>query len=99
MEAIGLGGDENANKRLTVLRAIDKLDRLGADGVRLLLAGGRKDESGDFTKGAELDEHAIESLLNFLRPIRGYAVENRQAPRPWDDMQQTSAGMSKIGLS
>ncbi len=35
MEAIGLGGDENAGKRLTVLRAIDKLDRLGSEGVRL----------------------------------------------------------------
>src|SRR6185437_4390257 len=31
MESIGLVGDENAGKRLTVLRAIDKLDRLGVD--------------------------------------------------------------------
>ena len=38
--------------RLTVLRAIDKLDRLGIDGVGALLGQGRKDESGDFTKGA-----------------------------------------------
>ena len=29
MESIGLGGDENAGRRLTVLRAIDKFDRLG----------------------------------------------------------------------
>ncbi|MBV9555702.1 MAG: histidine--tRNA ligase [Pseudolabrys sp.] len=43
-----------ANKRLTVLRAIDKLDRLGAEGVKQLLGAGRKDESGDYTKGAEL---------------------------------------------
>ena len=35
--AIGLGGDENAGRRLTVLRAIDKLDQFGADGVRKLL--------------------------------------------------------------
>ena len=34
MEAIGLGGDDKAGQRLTVLRAIDKLDRLGAEGVR-----------------------------------------------------------------
>ena len=33
MESIGIGGDENAGKRLAVLRAVDKLDRLGADGV------------------------------------------------------------------
>src|SRR6201747_262856 len=56
MEAIGIGGDENAGKRLTVLRAIDKLDRLGPEGVKHLLGGGRKDESGDFTKGAGLAE-------------------------------------------
>ena len=36
LEAIGLGGEENAGKRLTVLRAIDKFDRLGIDGVRAL---------------------------------------------------------------
>jgi len=37
---------------VTVMRAIDKLDRLGIFGVQQLLGGGRKDESGDFTKGA-----------------------------------------------
>src|SRR5450432_3397219 len=56
MEAIGLGGAENAGRRLTVLRAVDKLDRLGRDEVRALLGPGRKDESGDFTKGAGLDD-------------------------------------------
>jgi histidyl-tRNA synthetase len=54
LESIDLGGDAHAGKRLTVLRAIDKLDRLGADGVRALLGEGRKDESGDYTKGAGL---------------------------------------------
>jgi histidyl-tRNA synthetase len=29
MESIGLGGEANAGKRLIVLRAVDKLDRLG----------------------------------------------------------------------
>src|SRR5437868_5006303 len=41
LESIGLGGEANAEKRLTVLRAIDKLDRLGSDGVFLLLTKGR----------------------------------------------------------
>src|SRR6187200_1763913 len=54
LEAVGLGGDENAGRRLTVLRAIDKFDKFGAEGVKLLLGKGRKDESGDFTRGAEL---------------------------------------------
>lgn len=64
MEAIGLGGEENAERRLTVLRAIDKLDKFGMEGVRLLLGEGRKDESGDFTKGAGLDAAQIAQLEN-----------------------------------
>ena len=66
MESIDIGGDGNAGKRLIVLRAIDKLDRLGPDAVRLLLGRGRKDESGDFTKGAELPEQSIDAVLGFL---------------------------------
>ncbi|MFC4170585.1 histidine--tRNA ligase [Microvirga sp. GCM10011540] len=65
LEAIGLGGEDQAGQRLTVLRAIDKLDRLGPDGVRQLLGAGRKDESGDFTKGAGLEPDAIERVLAF----------------------------------
>lgn len=63
MEGIGLGGDENAGRRLTVLRAIDKFDRLGERGVRELLGPGRKDESGDFTKGAGLTEDQASLVL------------------------------------
>jgi len=66
LEAIGLGGDDNAERRLTVLRAIDKLDKFGVDGVRQLLGAGRKDESGDFTKGAGLDADNIEVVLHSL---------------------------------
>jgi histidyl-tRNA synthetase len=66
MEAIGLGGEENAGRRLTVLRAIDKLDRLGPDGVRALLGAGRKDDSGDFTRGAGLNEAQVADLFRFF---------------------------------
>src|SRR6476661_7851679 len=55
LESIGLSGDETTKKRLMVLRAIDKFDRLGPNGVRALLGKGRKDDSGDFTQGAGLD--------------------------------------------
>ncbi len=68
MEAIGLGGEANAGRRLTVMRAIDKLDRLGVEGVRALLGAGRKDESGDFTKGAGLEVGKADALLDFLQP-------------------------------
>src|SRR5208337_2344502 len=67
MEAIGLGGADNAARRLVVLRAIDKLDRLGPDGVRLLLGPGRKDESGDFTRGAGLNDRQIDVIVAILR--------------------------------
>jgi histidyl-tRNA synthetase len=62
LEAIGLGGDDKAGQRLNVLRAIDKLDKFGPEGVRLLLGEGRKDESGDFTKGAGLAKEQIDRL-------------------------------------
>lgn len=66
LEAIGLGGDENIGRRLTVLRAIDKLDKLGVAGVRLLLGAGRKDESGDFTKGAGLDNTQVDVVISYF---------------------------------
>lgn len=75
MEAIGIGGEENAGKRLTVLRAIDKLDRLGMEGVRELLGPGRKDESGDFTPGAGLEKKQIERILVFALLQSGEVTE------------------------
>jgi histidyl-tRNA synthetase len=55
-----------AEKRLTTMRAVDKLDRLGIDGVRMLLGKGRKDESGDFTKGAELTDAQIAGMADAI---------------------------------
>ncbi|MBO9193184.1 MULTISPECIES: histidine--tRNA ligase [unclassified Rhizobium] len=66
LEAIGLGGDDKAAQRLNVLRAIDKLDKFGPEGVALLLGPGRKDESGDFTKGVGLEQGQIDKLLGFM---------------------------------
>lgn len=75
MEVVGLGGDEQAETRLTVLRAIDKLDRLGIDGVKALLGEGRKDESGAFTKGACLNTTSIEMVLAFVAAGAGTTSE------------------------
>jgi len=66
MEAIGLAGEANEGKRLIALRALDKVDRLGAKGVSDLLKKGRKDESGDFTKGADLNDLQEERLIWFV---------------------------------
>ncbi|HTL65818.1 MAG TPA: histidine--tRNA ligase [Pseudolabrys sp.] len=55
-----------AEKHLATMRAVDKLDRLGIDGVRMLLGKGRKDESGDFTKGAELSDAQIAGVVDAI---------------------------------
>lgn len=66
MEVAGLAGDDKAAERGIVLRAIDKLDRLGVDGVRALLGKGRKDESGDFTEGAGLADAQADVVMGFM---------------------------------
>ncbi len=67
MEVAGLSGDDKEAERGIVLRAIDKIDRLGEEGVRALLGAGRKDESGDFTKGAGLSDEQAEVVMGFVR--------------------------------
>jgi histidyl-tRNA synthetase len=66
MEVAGLSGEDKAAERGIVLRAIDKLDRLGEAGVRALLGEGRKDESGDFTQGAGLGEAQADTVMGFM---------------------------------
>jgi histidyl-tRNA synthetase len=60
-----------AEKRLATMRAIDKLDRLGIEGVKMLLGKGRKDESGDFTKGAELSDSQIAGIVTAITGTSG----------------------------
>jgi histidyl-tRNA synthetase len=81
LESIGLSGEENAGRRLTVLRAIDKLDRLGVDGVKQLLGQGRRDESGDFTKGAGLSASHTVELLRVIGPSSKHVMRLDQAAR------------------
>jgi histidyl-tRNA synthetase len=64
---LAASGVDDPGRKLGVLRAVDKLDRLGLEGVRLLLGAGRKDESGAFTKGAGLDAAAIDRVLAFVQ--------------------------------
>ena len=94
MEAIGLGGTENAGRRLTVLRAIDKLDRLGAGGRASAARPGRKDESGDFTKGAGLSTHEPTAFARLPRLTfrRGGIVGERilTCDPCWPCMQQAA---------
>ena len=81
---LGLQLPDLDGTRFTTLRAMDKLDKIGEEGVRMLLGKGRRDESGDFTKGAGLDEAGIDVVLEFLRSslysIPGANVQARQEP-------------------
>jgi histidyl-tRNA synthetase len=63
MESVGVS-DEGA--KISVLRALDKYDRLGEIGVRALLGAGRKDESGDFTKGARLSDDQVHEVMTLF---------------------------------
>lgn len=51
----------------TTLRALDKIDRLGWGEVKKLLGEGRKDKSGDYTKGANLKSDQIKIIENALK--------------------------------
>jgi len=81
---------DNNEQKLTALRALDKIDRLGWNGVKQLLGEGRKDKSGDFTQGANLSSPIIdiiekelkknspetEDLLEILKIFNDYAFTN-----------------------
>ena len=92
LETIGLSSVDPSfeRQRLTVLRAIDKLDRLGPPGVELLLGKGRKDESGDFTEGAGLDAGQIAKVMAFVTA----GAEDRKAVC---DKMRESVGTSETG--
>lgn len=73
-EKIGLTGEGDQETRLNIMRSMDKFDRLGEAGVRLLLGAGRKDESGDFTKGVGLAEAKIDAVAAFLTSASSQGV-------------------------
>jgi histidyl-tRNA synthetase len=81
LASAGVTSDE---QKLTVLRAIDKLDKFGTEGVSLLLGAGRKDESGDFTKGAGLSDAQRATVLNY---VRGETPENNDGVAELATMQ------------
>jgi len=81
MQGAGLGGESAGAvaARLTALRALDKLDRLGPEGVAALLTSGRRDESGDFTPGAGLGVGEADRLLGFVASARTTRSETLNA--------------------
>ena len=98
MEAIGVTDE---GQKLAVFRAIDKLDKFGVEGVKLLLGEGRKDESGDFTKGAGLDAGRVNRLMELfakveqthaevLERVSSLAGANHTTERGFQELDQIS---------
>ena len=102
LETVGIDprSEADASRRLTVLRAMDKFDKFGAPGVALLLGRGRKDESGDFTKGAELEPAAIHTIVAFLDAATQGAGGNGDMVgqvRPLVEQSETAkAGLAEV---
>jgi histidyl-tRNA synthetase len=95
LQSIGLDGDDNSARRMTVLRAMDKLDKLGPAGVRLLLGAGRKDESGDFTKGAELNDAQADQVMLLLEsPLE--ALRQNEKAAAFRGNEKFSAGLAEL---
>jgi histidyl-tRNA synthetase len=87
LELVGVSAGAQA-QRLVILRALDKLDRLGVEGVRALLGPGRKDESGDFTQGAKLEASQIEPILKFAT-ASAETPTSEKVLRLWNDVSPT----------
>lgn len=98
----GVGAREEST-RLTILRALDKLDKFGTTGVAELLGEGRMDESGDFTNGAGLDADSVQRVLAFAeagRASRGETLEALgQAVGTSDEAQAGLAELAQITLA
>ena len=75
----GVLGDEVSEGRDAILRAVDKHDKFGADGVRLLLQGGRRDASGDVTPGCGLTDDQASDVISFLQARRDTDEETLDA--------------------
>ncbi|MCK1737380.1 histidine--tRNA ligase [Bradyrhizobium sp. 138] len=98
MDLVGLSGDHNTTRRLNVLRALDKYDRLGVEGVRALLGKGREDESGDYSHGAHLSEEQIDHLMMLfqLTPQSPFEMEGLQEWE-WDDSSYVDVQLDPYG--
>jgi histidyl-tRNA synthetase len=95
-EKIGLSSEGDAETRLGVMRSMDKFDRLGEAGVRLLLGQGRKDESGDFTKGVGLSDNNIDTVALFLKSAIGANLDTiDEISRALGETESGEAGLNE----
>lgn len=80
IDSLNIKGNSSGSEiNLSIMRSIDKLDRLGLMGVEQLLGEGRKDDSGDYTKGAGLEKSDIKQILSFLESGIESKILSREA--------------------
>jgi histidyl-tRNA synthetase len=72
---------------------MDKFDRLGEGGVRALLGEGRKDESGDFTKGAGLKSNQAAQVMELLTG----SSQSFQSSAPMEDLRAITSILDACG--
>ncbi|MGI9389080.1 MAG: histidine--tRNA ligase [Boseongicola sp.] len=72
---------ENVDRVGIAVRAVDKLDRLGPEGVKAMLGAGREDESGAYIKGANLAEWQIDRIMKFVNARGEDAAETLEKLR------------------
>ncbi|WP_341760325.1 histidine--tRNA ligase [Candidatus Endowatersipora endosymbiont of Watersipora subatra] len=100
MDIIGLNGNDNAYKRLTVLRSIDKLDKVGELGVKHLLGTGLTDESGDFIKGAGLSIEQIDMIIGYMHgEISPSLKENASYMQGYSELDIIASLVDRAGYS
>ena len=100
LELIGIVGDKDTGRRLAVMRALDKFDRLGIEGVKELLGVGRRDESGDFTKGANLSPEQIKQVTSHF--YTQYLTQTENSLEHWEAQfrgWRKTVGSSQVGTS
>ena len=93
MQTVGLELPDVDGTGLTILRAMDKFDKLGEDGVRQLLGKGRKDASGDFTKGAGMSDAQADVVIEFLRNTVHSNPGSVVLPRDNPDLKDMKGGV------
>ena len=94
LDKVGAHSDQ---ARLGVLRALDKLDKFGREGVALLLGEGRLDDSGDFTKGAGLEAEAVAQVLAFAEAGRATRSDTLEAlGRAVGTGEDATAGLAEL---
>lgn len=106
LEVAGLWGADMAMVRLNVLRALDKYDKIGIEGVRDLLGPGRwenpREQSGDFTKGCGLSQRQIRVLLSILgapESLRSVLADSEVGTKGLDELGYISQLVQAAGYS